>query len=291
MRKAEEGGNLDSTNTIANEVSCRKACYISGWGYSAGVFADWSLGEENCCFDLPELSRTSSLRSGSGSLFLSSWARLSPWAQGLAVVLENECPEVLVAWSMGAIVALELLLSEMEFLRNTGISRLVLLAPTLSFVARPGWDAGQNPSVLRAMLMSYRRKPQSTLRAFALSCSAGRTDTVLAGDYLLGDTVADALADQLDYLSAIDLRSGVFQAALESSPQLLLIHGDKDTIIPGKASSELGLLISQSQFVELEGESHLLPLSCRARQVAENWCKGQGILTSTVVFGGEVDCA
>lgn len=263
-------------NVCSNHSSCRpllrRACYLSGWGFSGDVFSDWQIAEENYCYSLSELADTV-VHAVDEDFFLSFWA------QGLSQLLQEKRPDVLVAWSMGAIVALELLANRPDVFHGTGLSHLLLLAPTLSFVVREEWGAGQPTGALRAMQMSFRRKPKETFEAFVGACTKNCAEEAVAGMSLIREfeekSVA-ALEAQLEYLGSIDLRRMMnedhfFSYDVSLLPAMMIIHGAQDQVIPAAASLELLAKFNFLERIELDGASHLLPCSLVAKDTATTW--------------------
>ena len=163
---------------------------------------------------------------------------------------------ILAGWSLGAIAAMELAIAFPEM-----IDRLVLIAPTASFVKRADSDMGWDDRVLRRMQKRLAKDAAGTLDDFVKNMFSetertdGRLENVLPA---VKETISTdspvSLARGLDYLREKNLCD-----RLEEIRQpVLLIHGKDDAICPVQASREIADHVSgPAELVELDEAGHL----------------------------------
>lgn len=163
---------------------------------------------------------------------------------------------IVAGWSLGAITAMELAIAFPEM-----VDRLILIAPTASFVKRADSDPGWDDRILRRMQKRLAKDAAGTLEDFIQNMFSGteRTDGRL-GDLLpavkevISTDSPVSLARGLDYLRQTNLCD-----RLEEIRQpVLLIHGKDDAICPVQASREIADHVSgPAELVELDEAGHL----------------------------------
>jgi pimeloyl-[acyl-carrier protein] methyl ester esterase len=158
-----------------------------------------------------------------------------------------------LGWSLGGMVALHWALSSPE-----SVVRLVLVATTPSFVARPDWPHAMSETTLRQfgdeLAVSYRL----TLQRF-VSLQVQGSDhprAVLAGLrsqlFARGEPSRAALRDALELLARTDLRSEV-----GAIPQpAIVIAGERDTLVPPAAGEWLAQTLPNASFRLIPGAAH-----------------------------------
>ncbi len=170
----------------------------------------------------------------------------------------------LVGWSLGGLVAMQMAL-------RSPPRHLVLLATTPCFVARSDWSVAMQPDVLkdfaRRLGIDYRATLNDFLALQTLHDSAARAALrqLMQSLFLRGEPHPDVLGRGLDLLAETDLRSAVTRI---QAPTLVL-HGDRDTLIPVGAGRWLAGNISGAHFTELSGAAHAPFLSHREAVAAE----------------------
>jgi pimeloyl-[acyl-carrier protein] methyl ester esterase len=211
-----------------------------------------------------------------------SEAEVATWSDRLATQLPPAA--TLVGWSLGAMLALDL-----AHRYPKQVARLVLIGGTARFVAddasAPAAWPGLASATVEAFRTGFARAPHATLKHFlALQC-LGEADrrgvqTVLGAaltpldapeqrknDGLsfavpaAGETPATpacaALADGLTLLACTDLRSTLPRI----EQPCLLIHGERDALMPVAAARAMSLVLPNSRLEILRGSGHALPLS------------------------------
>lgn len=187
---------------------------------------------------------------------------LSPFASACREVVQDlDAAPVIIGWSTGAAIALELASRHPSLL-----SGLVLLSGTSRFCAGPGYTQGAPPQYLDRMVRALtNRGIQPVLhdfldRADSVSSSAGHceTDAVQRGEWAMqaAQYPVASLHEGLRYLRDIDLR----EALPGISCPVLFIHGRQDEIIPvGAAQYAAGRIPHAVLHVEAHA-NHLTPV-------------------------------
>lgn len=163
--------------------------------------------------------------------------------------------DVLIGWSLGGLVALEMVLRHTPPIRG-----LVLVASTSRFCRSPDYPAGVQPATLRAMRIGLHNDASETLRRFHHLVCAPRVPPPALTEQFIANALCqplDALTSGLDYLSATDLRP--FLESLRVP--ILLIHGDRDAVIPADASIYIANHAPRATLKVLSGYGHDLPLT------------------------------
>ncbi len=166
-----------------------------------------------------------------------------------------ETPRVLLGWSMGGRLAIEIALARPEKVRA-----LVLVCTSARFCAGPDYPHGYAVANVRALSQAVRRDPQEALRGFFSSA----TTAGAFGDNYVDSNIAKILAhgvepllDGLAYLQTVDHRERLSQVVVPS----LVLHGEADTLIPWRAGEALAEGLSRATFL-MHGEAgHDLLLS------------------------------
>lgn len=137
-------------------------------------------------------------------------------------------PPLLVAWSMGAMIALDALTRPAA----PTVAGLIILAGTLRFCRAPGWPFGQTESAVRALRRAVLRDAPMALRAFYRQVRAPEPNQIdLRPLNVVGSP--DRLAAALDLLLELDLRD-----RRPPTCPTRWIHGDRDEVIPLDAGLE-----------------------------------------------------
>lgn len=207
----------------------KEAVFITGWGHAPGALPQFE----------GRLTELFSLRTLSPDALLAS----EPHCEGIedeGVAREGIKCEVLIGWSLGALLALSLA-------PQSGAKRLILLSATPQFVATPEWPYGATHSELRALRNALRRNPPEALRAFAALCSTSPRK-------LTAGSVAG-----LDYLERANLFAGQCPLLGSFTPctiPTLVLHGEADRVIPWQAGAILSRLLPGGLFSVWRGGEH-----------------------------------
>lgn len=150
-------------------------------------------------------------------------------------------PEVVVAWSMGAILAIEAFSESLEKGHACRVQRLIVFGGSLKFVHRDK-NAGCPPRVLDAMIRSLEADREGTLRSFRAAVFGGKG----LPDDGLGFTL-EGLSSGLQYLKDSDVRE--YWPSLitaPGAPKVLWIHGGNDGICPVGGAPEQAVVIESA---------------------------------------------
>jgi pimeloyl-[acyl-carrier protein] methyl ester esterase len=159
-------------------------------------------------------------------------------------------------WSLGAMVAL----AAADRL-GAATAGLLLLSPTPRFAAGDGWEAGLPIEQVDGLAARLRISPAKALSRFFGSCFA---EGELAADARAA-ALAVLLADPPDAASAraglSALAAGDLRPLLPRAAPALLVHGDRDVIVPPAASEAMARAMPAARRVLLPGVGHAPHLS------------------------------
>jgi pimeloyl-[acyl-carrier protein] methyl ester esterase len=157
-------------------------------------------------------------------------------------------------WSLGAIRVLK---SAMV----ARLSKLVLVGATPRFVQAPDWPCAQPPDLLDGFAAAVAADPRAALRRFAALLNQGderareltRSLTALINERIDDDTTLAAdLAAGLAELRDTDLRKSAVVVRLPT----LLIHGDRDPLMPLAAGRWLAEHMENARLEVFSGAAH-----------------------------------
>ena len=179
---------------------------------------------------------------------------LSCYAKGLKQILEKrDDPSVVIGWSAGGIVALEVACENPELIEG-----LVLIGATPKFCSGDGYPWGVAARNVRAMILEIRKGPRATLDRFfqdvswpAVESESCRNKKVIAAC----DIGIEHLVYGLHYLHKIDLRNRLKTLEIP----ILIIHGREDRIVPWQAGAWLNHSLPNSRIIIHEGVGHDIP--------------------------------
>ncbi len=182
---------------------------------------------------------------------------VSSYARTIANHLDRwDKPACLLGWSTGGVAALETAARYPD-----KVAGLVLLGTTAKFCSEGEYSAGVRPAALRAMILGLGKNPEGVLSEF-LSRALHPLETeegVLAARIKAAlDTGIDTLIGGLEYLTKTDLRPELPAIALPC----LILHGEKDLIVPPQAASYLDSNLPLSRLELLPATGHCLLEQC-----------------------------
>lgn len=176
---------------------------------------------------------------------------LSFYAKGLKKILEEkDAPCVVVGWSAGGMVALEVAGEHPELLE-----RLVLIGATAKLCADNGYSCGVAARNVRGMMLDIRKNPRAVLDRFFQDVSW----PVVESEWFRNKKVKEAhnmgiepLVHGLRYLQKTDLRNKLKRVEIPT----LIIHGREDRIVPWRAAEWLNDSLPDSRIIIHEGVGH-----------------------------------
>ncbi len=199
-------------------------------------------------------------------VILNGWAHTSealrPLAQHLspsfrvhlAPDIDFPSPHFLVGWSMGGLVALERTAHHPE-----RVSGLILIASTPRFTSADDFPFGTDEKNVRGMTLRLRRHPRETLAQFFRDTAypavpgSDELDVKVKSAENLG---VDVLCDGLHYLQLSDWRGVANQVHIPT----LVLHGEKDRVIPWQAGRWFVDHLSTCRWKLFEESGHDLPI-------------------------------
>ncbi|MFT4171429.1 MAG: alpha/beta fold hydrolase [Rhodocyclaceae bacterium] len=220
--------------------------FLHGWGYLPSV---WD-------------SLRAHLDAPSYAPALTADDDLTTWADALV----DQVPEgaVVVAWSLGALLALQLAARH-----PARTSKLILFGATARFVADDTWPHGLDAPTVDAFEDNFRRAPSRTLQRFVAlqalhDARRAQVTDALAASLLDAHHHADSLTRGLRCLAVSDLRP---QLAQVSAPTLL-IHGEHDALMPIGAAHWLASALPDAHLECIADAAHAPFVSDTARCAA-----------------------
>ena len=178
-----------------------------------------------------------------------------------AVDTAIDAPDAMVlGWSIGGQVALQWALQSPAHVR-----KLVLVATTPSFVARPGWPHAMTADTLARFGDELRASYRLTLLRFLAlqvhGSDEGRRTLAALRERLFerGEPAAGVLADALSTLKRTDLRSRLPNVTAPA----LVIGGERDALVPLAATRALADALPNATHATIAGAAHAPFLSHR----------------------------
>ncbi|HZD58954.1 MAG TPA: alpha/beta fold hydrolase [Anaerolineae bacterium] len=161
----------------------------------------------------------------------------------------------LIGWSLGALVALQVVQSAPE-----KVGGLVLVGGTGKFINSDTYSLGQPTHAVASMKQRFAQDPERTReeffkQMFSREEIAAGLDRKVASEIFAGMRgwdVREAIAG-LDYLLECDMLASL---SLISQPTLL-VHGNRDRICPLKGAEYLCERISDSQLLIIQNAGHI----------------------------------
>lgn len=256
---------LESTITPADSADAPDLALVHGWG----------LG--NAAWDavLPLLGRSLrvhrvSLPGYDGSSETQAAgdaaAAFDATAAALVATLPRGC--TLCGWSLGALLALRA-----AQLAPGHFARLVLVGATPCFTQRTDWPHAQAPAVLDGFSAAVAQDAKTARQRFIALFNQGDQSA-----RAISRTLTRALADEaaapssttllrgLDWLRRVDLRHAL-STPPATLPPSLVIHGDKDPLMPLAAARWLARTLPAARLEVFAGAAHA-PFANDARRFA-----------------------
>ena len=182
-------------------------------------------------------------------------------------------PSIIVGWSLGGIIAMQLALKHPEKVRG-----LALISTTPSFCDRRDWNHGCQQEVFNAFENGTQENSAKTMSRFFMLMLQG--DNISRSDY---NQIAKAGIDReypptqvtltkgLNRLAATDLRSVVSSI---STPALVM-HGEQDAIVPATAGTWLAGEIPHTTWQAFDncGHAPFLTHPETFNESLERWCQ------------------
>ena len=225
---------------------------LHGWGTSARVWDDLAGRlAPRMRVHVPDLP-------GYGAIPLRAPRTLDAMADAVASCAPRRCH--VVGWSLGGEVALEWALRAPRQVR-----RLALIAATPCFASRPGWSCATSPAVLREFSRLLADDRASTLARFigvqARGDARARRVAGLLQRSSSGSAADSALEAGLQVLLDTDLRRDLRRVR----QPVLVLHGERDRIVPPVAGRRLAAALPDARFRLLRACAHAPFLSQPAR--------------------------
>ena len=161
-------------------------------------------------------------------------------------------PVSLIGWSLGGLITQNILKRKKVELKD-----VVLIAATPSFTKKEGWDTAMEQSIFNAFSNDLKLDYKKTLKRFLSLQTRGsdlvRDDLRKLNEMLIarGEPNINALEIGLDILRETDLRT-----ELKNEISVLLILGEKDTLVPVSVNKEFEETFPNLEQLILEKTGH-----------------------------------
>jgi pimeloyl-ACP methyl ester carboxylesterase len=243
-------------------VKRRSLILIAGWGHAALALEPVASALcETCEVRVTSsheiASRVNATRPGRPKPAKKEPGISSSYAQGLRSAIggpdEKENLPVVIGWSAGGIVALEVACESPELLEG-----IVLIGATPRFCADEGYPWGMAARNVRAMIMEMKKNPRAVLDRFFQDVSWPAVEPESCRNEKIGaahDMGIKHLVHGLKYLQKIDLRDRLKGVRIPA----LVIHGRDDRIVPWQAGAWLDHSLPDSRLIVHEGVGHDIP--------------------------------
>ncbi|HFC53234.1 MAG TPA: pimeloyl-[acyl-carrier protein] methyl ester esterase [Gammaproteobacteria bacterium] len=178
-------------------------------------------------------------------------ATLSRWAAAVAEVAPERA--VWLGWSLGGLLAMR---AALDFPQR--VARLILVAASACFVRRAGWPHAQSAATLQGFAAELREDYRSLLSRFLAlqvwGCADARRQARALREALSlrGEPERGALEAGLAMLRESDLREELPEVACP----VLLISGQRDTLVPPAAARYMAGMLPDARLEILAGAGH-----------------------------------
>ncbi len=219
---------------------------LHGWGMHGGIWSDIAaqLAQdfEVHSVDLP----------GHGK---SAWTGGDFSLEAIVAALSRRfaTPAHVCGWSLGGMIAQHWALCAPQ-----QVGRVVLVASTPCFAARPDWQFGMPQATLEQFAAELEKDFSATLRRFlALQVRGSDHERDLLGVlrerlFSRGEPDLAALRGGLAILREADLRPSLARIA----QPMLAIAGERDKLTPAHALHHLARMAQNARVVEIKGAAH-----------------------------------
>ncbi len=227
------------------ETTPQNLVLIHGWGMHGGVWQPLvkKLSQHFCLHivDLPGMGFSTPIEPG----------HLHAVAEKVAEALPANAD--ICGWSLGAQVAMRLGLMQPDRVR-----RLVLVAATPRFVNGVNWDNGIKSSVFKDFASEFGKDYQAMLIKFLTLQCMGSSQTRSMVKQLRASFAGRPVPTQATLQKALRILLDTdLRAEIESLRRpALLIHGDRDTLVPVQGAHWLAQNLPFGRLRVIAGASH-----------------------------------
>ncbi len=159
----------------------------------------------------------------------------------------------IVGWSLGGLVAQRIALNQPDRVR-----RLVLVSSTPKFVSSPDWQAGVDPANFSAFAESVNHDYKATILQFlTLQCMKAKDSRYTIKQLRkIFETKPTPTQTTLQRALHILLETDIREEIPNIRKPTLLIHGDRDTLVPVQAAHWMMQQLSMGFLRVISGAAH-----------------------------------
>lgn len=232
----------------AHSLTSKNLCLLHGWGFDKSVMLPLervlSQYYEVRSINIPGLT-------GRGT----ETVRIKDLAEPVKPLIEDA--EVLVAWSLGGNVAIELASEKLPRLKA-----MILICCNPSFVMRPHWGCGLDSGSLVGLRATLQEDRGRAMREFAGWCAMGdlsvKQSHQTLTDHMNSAAVPDECLDNgIRILQQIDQR--IMLAGIDCP--VLMLFAANDRLVPVEVAEYAISLSENIQIQVIENCGHALPVS------------------------------
>lgn len=231
-----------SYDTYGTSDSASTPCIVlSGWSANSDIF-DWLM---------PGLAQYFQVYSANFSQLPSS---LEQAAEELAAQLNFDQPVLLLAWSLGGNIAIEL-----AHRYPDKVKTLCLLATTPCFLAKEDWAWGMDKEMFTRFQQGVEKQPSKTLQRFDALQVHGDNDAKALSkalqDYRQQSSAwsQQDLRQGLKYLADCDQREIIAQL----KPSQLWCFAENDALVNFKTAKAVQKLVPNATMISVQHSGHL----------------------------------
>ncbi len=216
---------------------------IHGWGFDTGVFKNLADRLETDyrlqLIDLPGYAGKSDVSEYS--------------LQNITAIVAEQIEDqvIIIGWSMAGLIGIDLACRYPE-----KVKKLILLTSTPCFGKKRDWSAAMDRNILKKFVMEYNKQPAETLDKFSYLAAEGtknpRSWIRELKRLSIKKVSQQALEQGLQILLMSDLRNNLKEVKVP----ILMIFGEKDSLVPVSAEKEVKLLNEKIATRIIPGSGH-----------------------------------
>ena len=180
---------------------------------------------------------------------------------------------ILLGWSLGGMLAVNLVVNKWASKKNKSILGLITLAANAKFVADESWPTAMAPKAFNYFVTGFNKNPARQCQRFNQLIAEGDAEHTAQLPWLQANGVnldkSEAVADLLNGLKLLEQIDNT-QALKANTVPALYLFGENDSLVPSEAAAKIPC--ANSQTIVLKNRGHCLhyPVGEAHTQI-ENW--------------------
>ncbi len=220
---------------------------LHGWGMHGGV---WGSFAEQLAQDF-ELHIVDLPGYGFSREMESNYSLAAYRAELETLLASFDEAVTLIGWSLGGLLSLDLVRQQ-----NKRVTKVIFIASTPCFTRKPDWQCAMDETVFDNFASELQQDYKKTLKRFLALQTRGsemaKEDLRCLNKNLFarGEANINALQQGLQILKTVDLRHHPFDT------DAMVIAGEKDTLVPLKATGEFAAMFPSARKEIIKGAGH-----------------------------------